>query len=280
MAKRLMLGKNEKVDIKEHLTKKKQKYQLLDADKMLSMDTKKLPINEACEQLLSNLFGSTSSPEIIDAVADFLKESTSMDDLDIRTKLVPQLLALYYRSMPKMRTTHKKPNLSSAFMGLSSEMRKMSIQELGKYKVGIVFRNYEEETGRTHDVRVSHYDYDPTGNAQPTPNFEGIPNMRTVSTYDFTLKRLWTADRILKASATIIAAAGIAWYLASAFGYPPPHRLLVPSQRTELMQNYEDDSCRRIGPFHNLGDSLLSTEISLKRAKILCAEELYRKNNP
>ena len=159
-------------------------------------------------------------------------------------------------------------------------MRKMPIPELRKHKVGIVFRKREEDTGRTQGTRISYYDYDPTGHADPTPNYEPKPIMRTASTYDFTLKRLWTVDRIMKVSATMIAAAGIAWYLASAVGYPPPHRLLTPSQRTELMQYYEDDSCRRIGPFNNLGDSLLPIDISLKRAKILCAEESYRKNNP
>ncbi len=74
------------------------------------------------------------------------------------------------------------------------------------------------------------------------------------------------------------AVAGTIGYFA---GYPPPTRFIVDTQsvsfsrfkdRCEKPDEYSSKGSYR----HNLGDSLLSRELAIERAKILCAETLFR----
>ena len=64
-------------------------------------------------------------------------------------------------------------------------------------------------------------------------------------------------------------------------GCPPPQRIILPSQRSELARfkaECEKDSrwVEMGSPGYNTGDRFLPEKIVEKRAKIYCAEHLYR----
>lgn len=71
----------------------------------------------------------------------------------------------------------------------------------------------------------------------------------------------------------LIALLSVVWTIGYLCGYPPPHRFIIPEQRTRLQQC--DSACSYK---EHLGDSFLPRKIRRIRRKILCGEEMYRKN--
>ena len=66
-------------------------------------------------------------------------------------------------------------------------------------------------------------------------------------------------------------------------GCPPPQRIILPFQRSEFtkFKSECEKDCIRIemgSPGYNVGDNFLPEKIVEKRAKIYCAEHLYRIN--
>ncbi|MBU0527791.1 hypothetical protein KKE92_04880 [Candidatus Micrarchaeota archaeon] len=70
------------------------------------------------------------------------------------------------------------------------------------------------------------------------------------------------------------------WGVAFLSGYPPPQRLIVPSQRAEFARfKAECEGFNHVemgGMGNNLGDNILPISVTERRSKLLCTEALYR----
>ncbi len=80
-------------------------------------------------------------------------------------------------------------------------------------------------------------------------------------------------------STTILA--GLVWSGAYCVGYPPPNRLISDKQRASFTvfkgRCEKPAEYAEYGSFHhNFGDSLLPRDIAIERARVLCAENIYR----